>query len=203
MLDTNILISIVIFNSQKLKTMLINICEKHKLILNSYIIQELQEVIERKFPNRKKDMEEFLFKIPYELEYVPNTIFEKDLFNLRDIKDIPILYSAIISNVDIESLGVAIATENVTALKSVPGIGPKMAQKIIFELKDKVIKDKTEKINIVLKENNSKNIEEAITALEVLGYTQKQIKDVISKLDLSDDSVENIIRKVLKEMQNL
>ncbi len=101
MLDTNILISIVIFNSQKLKTMLINICEKHKLILNSYIIQELQEVIERKFPNRKKDMEEFLFKIPYELEYVPNTIFEKDLFNLRDIKDIPILYSAIISNVDI------------------------------------------------------------------------------------------------------
>ena len=58
MLDTNILISIVIFNSQKLKTMLINICEKHKLILNSYIIQELQEVIERKFPNRKKDMEE-------------------------------------------------------------------------------------------------------------------------------------------------
>lgn len=46
-------------------------------------------------------MEEFLFKIPYELEYVPNTIFEKDLFNLRDIKDIPILYSAIISNVDI------------------------------------------------------------------------------------------------------
>ena len=101
MLDTNILISIVIFNSQNLKTMLINICEKHKLILNSYIIQELQEVIERKFPNRKKDMEEFLFKIPYELEYVPNTIFEKDLFNLRDIKDIPILYSAIISNVDI------------------------------------------------------------------------------------------------------
>ena len=101
MLDTNILISIVIFNSQKLKTMLINICEKHKLILNSYIIQELQEVIERKFPNRKKDMEEFLFKIPYELEYVPNTIFEKDLFNLRDIKDIPILYSAIISNFDI------------------------------------------------------------------------------------------------------
>ena len=101
MLDTNILISIVIFNSQNLKTMLINICEKHKLILNSYIIQDLQEVIERKFPNRKKDMEEFLFKIPYELEYVPNTIFEKDLFNLRDIKDIPILYSAIISNVDI------------------------------------------------------------------------------------------------------
>ena len=52
-------------------------------------------------------------------------------------------------------------------------------------------------------QNNSKNIEEAITALEVLGYNQRQIKEVISRLDLSDDSVENIIRKVLKEMQNL
>ena len=109
----------------------------------------------------------------------------------------------IISNVDVESLGVAIATENVAALKSVPGIGPKMAQKIIFELKDKVLKDKTEKISATLKQNNSKNVEEAITALEVLGYNQRQIKEVISRLDLSDDSVENIIRKVLKEMQNL
>ena len=144
---------------------------------------------------REDDMRLFGFKTSESLE------FFKKLITVSGVG--PKVALGIISNVDIESLGVAIATENVTALKSVPGIGPKMAQKIIFELKDKVIKDKTEKINIVLKENNSKNIEEAITALEVLGYTQKQIKDVISKLDLSDDSVENIIRKVLKEMQNL
>ena len=144
---------------------------------------------------REDDMRLFGFKTSESLE------FFKKLITVSGVG--PKVALGIISNVDIESLGVAIATENVAALKSVPGIGPKMAQKIIFELKDKVIKDKTEKINIVLKENNSKNIEEAITALEVLGYTQKQIKDVISKLDLSDDSVENIIRKVLKEMQNL
>ena len=144
---------------------------------------------------REDDMRLFGFKTSESLE------FFKKLITVSGVG--PKVALGIISNVDIESLGVAIATENVTPLKSVPGIGPKMAQKIIFELKDKVIKDKTEKINIVLKENNSKNIEEAITALEVLGYTQKQIKDVISKLDLSDDSVENIIRKVLKEMQNL
>lgn len=144
---------------------------------------------------REDDMRLFGFKTSESLE------FFKKLITVSGVG--PKVALGIISNVDIESLGVVIATENVTALKSVPGIGPKMAQKIIFELKDKVIKDKTEKINIVLKENNSKNIEEAITALEVLGYTQKQIKDVISKLDLSDDSVENIIRKVLKEMQNL
>lgn len=108
----------------------------------------------------------------------------------------------IISNVDTESLCVAIATENIAVLKSVPGIGPKVAQKIILELKDKVLKEQTEKINIKLKDTNTKNIEEAMTALEVLGYTQKQIKEVVNKLDLSDDSVETIIRKVLKEIQN-
>ena len=86
----------------------------------------------------------------------------------------------IISNVDIENLCVAIAMEDVGALKSVPGIGPKMAQKIIFELKDKVLKEQADVVKIKAKEVNNKNIDEAMTALEVLGYTQKQIKDVIN-----------------------
>ena len=77
-----------------------------------------------------------------------------------------------------------------------------MAQKIILELKDKVLKEQTDKINIKFKDTNNKNIEEAMTALEVLGYSQKQIKEVVNRLDLSKDSVETIIRKVLKEMQN-
>ncbi len=144
---------------------------------------------------REDDMRLFGFKTNESLE------FFKKLITVSGVG--PRVALGIISNVDVESLGVAIATENVAALKSVPGIGPKMAQKIIFELKDKVLKDKTEKISVTLKQNNSKNIEEAITALEVLGYNQRQIKEVISRLDLSDDSVENIIRKVLKEMQNL
>lgn len=144
---------------------------------------------------REDDMRLFGFKTNESLE------FFKKLITVSGVG--PRVALGIISNVDVESLGVAIATENVAALKSVPGIGPKMAQKIIFELKDKVLKDKTEKISVTLKQNNSKNVEEAITALEVLGYNQRQIKEVISRLDLSDDSVENIIRKVLKEMQNL
>ena len=144
---------------------------------------------------REDDMRLFGFKTSESLE------FFKKLITVSGVG--PRVALGIISNVDVESLGVAIATENVAALKSVPGIGPKMAQKIIFELKDKVLKDKTEKISATLKLNNSKNVEEALTALEVLGYNQRQIKEVISRLDLSDDSVENIIRKVLKEMQNL
>lgn len=62
MLDTNILISIVIFNSNKLKKMLIDICDKHTLVLSSYVIQELEEVTQRKFPNKKKNMDEFLLR---------------------------------------------------------------------------------------------------------------------------------------------
>lgn len=112
----------------------------------------------------------------------------------------------IISNISVSDMCVAIATENILTLKSVPGIGPKMAQKIIFELKDKVLKEEMEGIKdkkAVKKSENSENIQEAITALQVLGYTQKQIKDVLVNLNVEEDNVENIIRKVLKEMQNI
>ncbi len=144
---------------------------------------------------REDDMRLFGFRTSEGLE------FFKKLITVSGVG--PKVALGIISKVDTESLCVAIATENVSALKSVPGIGPKMAQKIIFELKDKVLKEQTEKINSMkTKEVNNKNVEEAITALEVLGYTNKQIKEVISKLDLENDTVETIIRKVLKQMQN-
>lgn len=144
---------------------------------------------------REDDMRLFGFRTYESLE------FFKKLITVSGVG--PKVALGIISNVDTESLCVAIATENIMALKSVPGIGPKMAQKIIFELKDKVLKEQTDKIsNLKMKEKSNKNIDEAVTALEVLGYTNKQIKEVVSKLDLSDDSVETIIRKVLKEMQN-
>ena len=101
MLDTNILISIVIFNSDKLKIMLMNICEKHTLVLSPYIIQELEKVSERKFPNRKKDMMEFIYNLPCEIAFVPLETINNKILNIRDKKDIPVLYSAIISDVDI------------------------------------------------------------------------------------------------------
>lgn len=112
---------------------------------------------------------------------------------------------SIISNINKSDMCVAIATDDVATLKSVPGIGPKMAQKIIFELKDKILKEEIDSVkkmnNKVVKSNP--NIEEAITALQVLGYSEKNIKEVINKLEVENDSVENIIRKVLKEMQNI
>lgn len=143
---------------------------------------------------REDDMRLFGFKTKGNLE------FFKKLITVSGVG--PKVALGIISNVDTETLGIAIATENVEALRSVPGIGPKMAQKIIFELKDKVLKEAPEKAKMKVKETNNKNIEEAITALEVLGYTSKQIKEAMSNMNLENDTVETIIRKVLKEVQN-
>ena len=144
---------------------------------------------------REDEMKLFGFKSSESLE------FFKKLITVSGVG--PKAAIGIISKVDTESLCVAIATENVSALKSVPGIGPKMAQKIIFELKDKVLKEKVDEIQNKVKEKTNPNIEEATTALEVLGYTQKQIKEVIEKIDIQDDSFEDIIRKVLKQMQKM
>lgn len=112
----------------------------------------------------------------------------------------------IISNISTNDMCIAIATDNVSELKKVPGIGPKMAQKIIFELKDKILKEQMMDIkNITVSKNNviNTNINEAITALQVLGYTQKEIKEIIEKLNVENDSVEDIIKKVLKEKQKI
>ena len=115
----------------------------------------------------------------------------------------PRMALGIISNIDPSEMCVAIATENILALKQIPGIGPKMAQKIIFELKDKVQKDDLQNAakNIVRSISKNKNVDEAITALEVLGYSKREIKEVIDKLNITEEKVEDIIRIVLKEMQ--
>ena len=112
----------------------------------------------------------------------------------------------IISNISTNDICIAIATDNVSELKKVPGIGPKMAQKIIFELKDKIVKEQMLDIKNISKSNNERNnsnVNEAITALQVLGYSHREIKEIIDKLDITDNSVEDIIKKVLKEKQKI
>ena len=144
---------------------------------------------------REDDMKLFGFKSSNNLN------FFKKLINVSGVG--PKMALGIISNITPKEMCVAIATENIIVLKSIPGIGPKMAQKIIFELKDKVQKEDltniTEKENIKVK--NVKNVNEAITALEVLGYSKREITDVIERINISDEKVEDIIKLILKEMQ--
>lgn len=99
MLDTNILISMLIFGS--MDKVIDKIIENHKIVLCSYVIDELHEVIERKFPSKQETLEEFLIKLPFELIYTPKTIEKHGMFVIRDVDDEKVLYSAIMADVDI------------------------------------------------------------------------------------------------------
>ena len=96
----------------------------------------------------------------------------------------------------------AIISEDVNVLTSIPGIGPKSAKRIILELKDKLkttsaISEKTEESNNLEKivEEDSK-FTEATAALQVLGYTRKEIEKALNKMDKTL-TVEEIIKKGL------
>lgn len=100
MLDTNILISMLFFPSESFKRILNYITRNHKLVLSSFIIDELFAVVERKFPSKKQDVDSFLSDLAYELVYTPYNI-PGNLFEIRDINDYPVLYTAVIENIDI------------------------------------------------------------------------------------------------------
>lgn len=100
MLDTNVLISVIVLKSKTLNIMLECIVREHKLVLSLYVIEELKEVVSRKFKDRAGSLDIFLTAFPYELVYTPD-VMEKDLFEIRDKLDYPVLYTAIIEDVDV------------------------------------------------------------------------------------------------------
>jgi len=88
----------------------------------------------------------------------------------------------------------------VPTIQSVKGIGAKTAQRVILDLKDKILK--VYDMGEVSQQSNNTNKEEALSALEVLGFTRKQSEKVVDKV-LSQDtslSVENIIKQALKNL---
>ncbi len=106
----------------------------------------------------------------------------------------------ILSNITPSKFALAIISGDVGALKSLPGIGAKSAQRMILELKDKM---KTEEaiqsadvITQYIPENN--NARDAVEALQVLGYARKDIDIALSKIDTNSLSVEDIIKQGLK-----
>lgn len=93
-----------------------------------------------------------------------------------------------------------IANEDVALIQSIKGIGAKTAQRVIIELKDKVLKIYDIDEVLVPKDNTSKD--EALSALEVLGFAKKQAERVVDKIVASqpDASVESIIKQALKNL---
>ena len=101
MIDTNVLISLIFFPNEQMNKLKRTICNKYSIVLCSYIIEELQYVIERKFKNKVIALDNFLENLPYELVYTPK-FFDVDKYpKMRDIKDLPILVTAINEDVDV------------------------------------------------------------------------------------------------------
>ncbi len=94
----------------------------------------------------------------------------------------------------------AIASEDVVKIQSIKGIGLKTAQRVIIDLKDKILKvyDMDE---VSISQNNT-NKDEALSALDVLGFNRKQAERVIDKVISGhpDAKVETIIKEALKNL---
>ncbi len=94
----------------------------------------------------------------------------------------------------------AIAHGDVPSIQAVKGIGAKTAQRVILDLKDKILK--VHDVGEVSPQSNNTNKEEALSALEVLGFVRRQSEKIVDKV-LSQDpslSVEDIIKLALKNL---
>lgn len=94
----------------------------------------------------------------------------------------------------------AIASGDVATIQSIKGIGAKTAQRAILDLKDKVLK--LYDIEEVSLSQSNTNKDEALSALEVLGFVRKSSEKVVEKIvaTMPDASVETIIKQALKNL---
>ena len=112
----------------------------------------------------------------------------------------PSIARTMCSSMTSEEIQQAIASENVALIQSVKGIGAKTAQRVIVDLKDKILK--TFDIDEVSVTTSNTNKEEALSALEVLGFNKKQSDKVISNIlkENPEATVENLIKLALKNL---
>ena len=112
----------------------------------------------------------------------------------------PSIARTMLSSMVTEEIQQAIATENIALIQSVKGIGAKTAQRVIIDLKDKILK--TFDMDVISVSRNNTNKEEALSALEVLGFNSKQSNKVLSAIlqENSEVTVELLIKKALKKL---
>lgn len=111
---------------------------------------------------------------------------------------------SILSSATPESLAMAIINGDERTLTAAPGVGKKIAQRILLELKDKMSKETNGFTtgggvagNVTA---GGAKINDAVSALVVLGYTNSEISAVLKDIDVENTPIENIIRQALKKM---
>ncbi len=112
---------------------------------------------------------------------------------------------SILSHNTPEGLALAIISSDEKALTVAPGIGKKIAQRVILELKDKVSKEMgstqaTFQIPTPAMHGGSAAVNDALSGLGVLGYSSQEIAPILKKLDTDGMSAEQIIKAVLRQM---
>ena len=96
----------------------------------------------------------------------------------------------------------AILSEDVNKIKSVKGIGLKSAQRLVLELKDKIVKGEGSDSTTLFARENSAIAEEATTALVMLGFTKQSVGKVLPAILKANPSarVEDVIKQALKKL---
>ena len=108
----------------------------------------------------------------------------------------------ILSSLTAEELRNAILSEDVNRLKGVKGIGLKTAQRMVLELKDKIVKGDGASSDILFRTDAGAAAEEATTALQLLGFTKPNINRAIQAIlkENPSASVEEIIKAALQRL---
>jgi holliday junction DNA helicase RuvA len=105
-----------------------------------------------------------------------------------------------LSSLDPKQITNAIASGDVVTIQSIKGIGSKTAQRVILDLKDKVLK--LYDLDEVSMSQSNTNRDEALSALEVLGFVRKASERIVEKIikEAPESSVEYIIKQALKNL---
>ena len=143
---------------------------------------------------------EFIVREDAQILYGFSDQAEKRLFQLLiSVSGVgPATALLVLSSADAEEIQQAILGGNVAWFKGVKGIGPKSAQRIIIDLKDKVSKENISSDNSLGLDNTIK--EESLSALVNLGFNKNQAEKMISKILQSNmgATVEDVIKLALK-----
>lgn len=107
-----------------------------------------------------------------------------------------------LSSMSSDEIRNAIISEDINRIKSIKGIGLKTAQRLILELKDKIVKGGGADSPVIFQSANSAIVEEATTALVLLGFTKVNVNKAVSAVlkETPDATIEQIIKLALKKL---
>jgi len=123
---------------------------------------------------------------------------EREMFNhLISVSGIgPNTAMIMLSSLTPDEVAHAIQSEDVKTIQSIKGIGIKTAQRVIIDLKDKMLKMTFSTENVFAQHNTNRF--DALTALVSLGFDKKSVEKSIDKISSGEESVEQLIKQALR-----